>query len=634
MRYCTFLFLLFAVPSFSQINLNQGLILHHTFSGNASDQSGNSIDGTVNNATLTTDRNGVANSAYYFNGTNSYIQLPYSDLYNFSPQESFTISVWVLPEQGQIWPAQAVVVKSPAHPDFTRSLWNYGIYTYNNLPMSGYAYNHVLNGTTAFGSTQCWYNLISTYSNGIWNLYVNGKLESSDYSQTKFILQTGSNSRIAFGKKGDSFGDWYRGKMDDVRIYNRVLTSDEIDSLSFNGVSIQTIDDTQVCKGKSVQLTASGASNYSWSPVTGLTNPATQNPMAAPLVSTTYYVTGTNSFGCPGTDSVLITVNPNPVTSITNDTLVCVNSPLQLVAGGGISYSWSPGSTLSNNAIYNPVATPTNDTKYYVVVTDVNQCSTTDSVTVQVRVPENASINSPISICKNDSVQLFASGGDIYSWSPLSNSFNPLTATPIVWPDTTTIFSVEITDTICSLTDTLFTTVTIDPLPVLTLSKSNDIDCSTNSSQLFVTGASQYLWNPSTTLNNPLSGNPIASPITQTTYWVIGTDDLGCSNTDSITVFVNDANKGGYLMANAFTPNNDGINDCYGIQNWGIILELEFSIYNRWGERVFFTTNPAKCWDGTYKGKLQDPNMFTYQIKAKTSCENYVFRKGLLSLIR
>jgi len=63
---------------------------------------------------------------------------------------------------------------------------------------------------------------------------------------------------------------------------------------------------------------------------------------------------------------------------------------------------------------------------------------------------------------------------------------------------------------------------------------------------------------------------------------VKGTDANGCSNTDTVTVNITMLNKGGYLMPTAFTPNNDGVNDCYGIHLWGVINELEFSIFNRW----------------------------------------------------
>jgi gliding motility-associated-like protein len=100
-----------------------------------------------------------------------------------------------------------------------------------------------------------------------------------------------------------------------------------------------------------------------------------------------------------------------------------------------------------------------------------------------------------------------------------------------------------------------------------------------------------------------------------------------------VTVNITGLNKGGYWMPNAFTPNNDGHNDCYGIKFWGIIDELDFGIYNRWGERIFHTTRPGDCWDGTYKGVKQNPDVFVYLITAKTSCGE-VFRKGTFTLIR
>lgn len=87
-------------------------------------------------------------------------------------------------------------------------------------------------------------------------------------------------------------------------------------------------------------------------------------------------------------------------------------------------------------------------------------------------------------------------------------------------------------------------------------------------------------------------------------------------------------------MPTGFTPNNDGLNDCYGIKYWGTILDLEFSIYNRWGERIFFTKNPTDCWDGRYKGLPQDAAVFIYMIKARTTCEGSIFRKGTFTLIR
>lgn len=78
----------FYIVSNAQINLTQGLVSHHPFNGNANDIGPNAINGNVVNATLTTDRNGSANSAYYFDGS-SYIDLPFHNSYNFAPRVHF-----------------------------------------------------------------------------------------------------------------------------------------------------------------------------------------------------------------------------------------------------------------------------------------------------------------------------------------------------------------------------------------------------------------------------------------------------------------------------------------------------------------------------------------------------------------
>jgi gliding motility-associated-like protein len=89
----------------------------------------------------------------------------------------------------------------------------------------------------------------------------------------------------------------------------------------------------------------------------------------------------------------------------------------------------------------------------------------------------------------------------------------------------------------------------------------------------------------------------------------------------------------GYLLASAFSPNGDMVNDCFGVKLWGGIKSIDFSVYNRWGERVFHTNNPNDCWDGTYKGEKQPPGAFVYFIQANTTC-GPVSRKGTVVLIR
>ena len=405
-------------------------------------------------------------------------------------------------------------------------------------------------------------------------------------------------------------------------------------SVVVDNLIVQTNNDTIVCSGAIVQLNTTGAQTYSWSPGTGLSNASIANPVATIQMQVQYIVTGTTTGGCIGKDTVNIGVHPQPLISITNDTIICKNSSVQLSVSGGQTYLWSPAVSLNDPNIANPVASPAVSTMYFVNIADVNSCQHQDSVLVTIRPDPVFSISNPHEICLNQSVQLLANGGDSYSWQPSAGLSQTNIANPFASPANTTTYSVTITENTCNQSQTLSTTVKVNPLPSILVTKSNDIDCSNDKSQLEASGASQYSWAPASSLNNPSIANPVAMPSSTTAYFVIGTDSKGCSDTAMINIKVTDGNKGGYLVPSAFTPNNDGLNDCFRIGRWGTIQNFEFRIYNRWGEMVFFTSDPGKCWDGTFKGRKQGPGVFVYWIKANTSCEPKVFRKGTVVLIR
>ena len=187
--------------------------------------------------------------------------------------------------------------------------------------------------------------------------------------------------------------------------------------------------------------------------------------------------------------------------------------------------------------------------------------------------------------------------------------------------------------------DSLITTVNLitTPQPTVAIIKSNDVNCMLGTATLTATGGRRYEWwsNSNAPISNPAAAKLVVSPTTTTKYRVRVTSAGGCRAEDSIEVKVDYGNPdGGYLLASAFTPNNDGKNDCFGVKSWGAITDLKFAIYNRWGEIVFQTTDPSACWDGTYKGVPQGTAAFVYQIIAKTICGGPVYRKGTVVLIR
>jgi len=138
---------------------------------------------------------------------------------------------------------------------------------------------------------------------------------------------------------------------------------------------------TIICGGSSTVLTATGGSSYLWN-----TGDTTVSISVNPLTSTAYSVIVSNP-GCVLSDSasVMITVNPLPViNAIPDSTTIIQGESITLSVSGGIAYSWTPAAGLDNPANFNPIATPTETTLYYVSGTDANGCSNIDSVLVVV----------------------------------------------------------------------------------------------------------------------------------------------------------------------------------------------------------------------------------------------------------
>lgn len=146
-----------------------------------------------------------------------------------------------------------------------------------------------------------------------------------------------------------------------------------------------------------------------------------------------------------------------------------------------------------------------------------------------------------------------------------------------------------------------------------------------------------FLWSPAALLDNPTSTNPVATPVDSlTTFVLTATTADGCNVRDSLLINAKIVNCGepDFVIPNAFTPNGDGINDFLDLRN-DILSELEFHLFNRWGECVFECSNPAGCrWDGTYRDQPCLPGVYTYicRIRCHNGVENKI--KGDVTLIR
>ncbi len=155
-----------------------------------------------------------------------------------------------------------------------------------------------------------------------------------------------------------------------------------------SGLYVSVSGNSVVCQGNAVSLTASGATSYTWS--TG-SNATSIN--FVPSTSTVVTVTG-QSGNCVGSTVVPIVVNPNPVISVTsNSTDVDINTNIQLNAFGGLSYTWSPASSVSNPYISNPTANMYQTTTF--CAEGINTYGCRDTACVQVRVNKCGSVKVP-----------------------------------------------------------------------------------------------------------------------------------------------------------------------------------------------------------------------------------------------
>lgn len=408
-------------------------------------------------------------------------------------------------------------------------------------------------------------------------------------------------------------------------------------TVAVQNISVKTNNDTAVCKLNPVLLNTSvgtAAVSYQWSPPTGLSDPSSANPVATPAATIQYIVTATDSKGCTGKDSVLIMVNPSPLIARTNDTTICHDKTIQLYASGGNTYSWLPSPTLSNINIPNPVASPATNTTYYITVTSSANCVSADSIKVAVTPLPMFEISSGLSVCKGSPVQLAATGGDVYAWDPADGLNNPNIATPVATPVESAVYTVKIIESTCKDSASLTTYLTVLSLPQVQATSSNDINCTKPVSQLNASGAFHYLWKPAAALNDSTIAAPLASPSVSTSYILKGTDLNGCVNYDTLSVLVTHAGDLLVNLPNAFTPNGDGKNDCFGISRYaGLLQHVQFSVYDRFGVRIFYTTNPLNCWDGRYKGTVQDAGGFAYVLQASTFCGE-IFKKGVVMLLK
>ena len=396
-------------------------------------------------------------------------------------------------------------------------------------------------------------------------------------------------------------------------------------------------NDTLICSIDTLQLSfvTPNPGTITWSPNYMISNVNSYTPLVSPDVTTKYYVSYADNFGCTAVDSVLVKVVDRVSLAVIPDTTICRTDAVTLTTSSdGLSYTWSPPLTLDNAIVQSPVATPTAPVTTYHVIARIGKCFTEDDVVIRTVPYPVANAGPDSTICFGNSIQLNASGGSIYSWSPRLFLNNGNIANPVSQaPQQDIQYIVTVRDVLgCPkpVNDTMLLTV------ARIMADAGPADTNVVIGQpllLNATGSTHYEWTPSTWLSNPNIFNPISLPQESIQYVVKVSNAQGCFDRDTINVklFKIDPDL---LVPTGFSPDNDGNNDIFRPIVIGMKSLNSFRVYNRWGQLLFSTTQVNHGWDGNFKGAPQAAGTYVWYAEGVTYLGRKIQKKGSVILIR
>lgn len=382
------------------------------------------------------------------------------------------------------------------------------------------------------------------------------------------------------------------------------------DSVTFteNPVPVVQIPaDTTVCTGDSAILNAFFPSAvYQWS------NSSTASSITV-YQSGLYIVTVSLS-----TCSVIDSTHFNAVTVVASqllpaDTTLCSGTPLILKPTTGTNAVWQDG---THDSVYNVTHSGT----YSVTVLTV--CGTfTDSTVVVEHTTPTINLGHDSLLCNGDSIWLNAYfPNSTYNWNTGSTADSINVSTAGKYIVTVNSFGCIAVDSVTYET----ATVSHELLP-------NDTTiCEGTALVLIPKAGTNPVW------QNGSHSDSIT--VTEAGLYTVMVSTVCGEYSDSITVAI-EVCPSNLHVPDAFTPNNDGVNDYFTVFGESI-EDYEIKIFDRWGEKVYDShdvselNNLSRGWDGTYKGKLQDPAAFAYVISAKGYDGKDYFKKGYVILIR
>ena len=557
-----------------------GLIAHWPFSGNANDATGNGHNGTLlGGPTSTTDRFRQTGSAYLFDGVDDKIRVPHHA--NLNPGSAFSISVWVLScGEHEIW--KWIIAKHDQAPQVDPPFAGYSVFmnTGGNIAAS-HRNSGIYTQSPEIAYDGKWHHIVFSFSisasSASTYLYIDDSL-----IETKVNLLTGNHALndndlyIGWDEVDPGNYKYFPGKIDDVRLYNRLLSATEVSQLYHENnwptlpeqefsLSVSPQSSTTICRGDTAFVQLAGvADRFAVSPGDGVTGTLPGTIRLSPATTTTYRFQAFLYTGdAPCLDSlveseeVTITVTDPPALN-TSAIYACRGDTVTLAGattGGTPPYrwTWTPRAGLNDSAAERPRVVVTDNIEYRVVVVDANGCRDTALVPITMLERPDATItvggvsSDTAYFCRGTSgIALAAegSGGNApyrFTWSG-PNLDRTDSAHVLANPAATTTYIVEVNDGagLCEGYDTIVVVPTEAPVA----KAGDDIAlCAGESATLgtAMSGPLRFIWSPSDGLDNPSIAQPTANPSATTTYTLRVTDTLtGCFSEDQIEVKVSD----------------------------------------------------------------------------------------------
>ena len=366
-----------------------------------------------------------------------------------------------------------------------------------------------------------------------------------------------------------------------------------------------------ICAGDSIEISpGSDFASYLWS------NGATSEKIWVKTADT-LSVTVTDDNGCQAIATSFVNLKQSADISL-SVLFLCNNSQAQITAQGGFSsYIWSTADTTAS-------ITVANTGMYSVTATDIlSGCIVVDSVLVTTS-PDYFPTQT-YSICAGDSIEI-SPGSDFasYLWSNGATSEK-------IWVKTADTLDVTVSDSISGCKAIGKIIVNTTPPPIINLSvqfnAANDTALITANST-----AQNYQWsNGAQTPQITVAQNGL--------YSVTVTDKNDCFSSDSVYISTINTNNNDtitikIIAPTAFSPNHDHINDRFTLFANQAPTQFELHIYNRWGQKVFYTTNYAQSWDGIFNQKPAPNGSYAWWAKAKFGNDAPLQFQGYVVLLR